>query len=518
MKSFLSRGVLLLLLIVAGLSVSDVARSASSYNKTVRIIAGKADTVELNSPVADVLVANPAVADVGTLRANRLYIVGKSVGDTNVLAYDDRGNQLANITIQVRADDKNLQDTLREFFPNEKVIAHTVKNNIVLSGTVSSPAVANQVRDLTTHFLTDKTQLVDLMKIQAEQQVMLKVRVMEANRTALRELGVTSFIGNPNVNSALNNSTRFALSRGDAPPSLPVTLGGLISGQQAFGTGELAIGSNARALVMSLEGLEQQGLVNTLAEPNLTAINGETAGFLAGGEFPIPSSKDAQGNVVVTLTPFGVSLNFTPTVMDKDRIALHLSTEVSNRDTSDSVTLNGLQIPGLSVRRAETTVELGSGSTLMIAGLLQSNVLHTVEGMPGVQDLPIIGELFKSKSFQRGESELLIMVTPYLVNPYSEPEAVAEKSPPASISPASPPIKDEKPVSPPVKSGSADHVPAPAAQPVRAAQLKPQPQLERVDGSPSAINQSLLDNLGKTYGVSAMDKVGTGGRFGYIVE
>src|SRR3984957_16218042 len=168
MRQILSRGFLLLLLVMAGLSVSDVARSAGSYSKTVQLIAGKADTVELNGAVADVLVANPAVADVGTLRSNRLYIVGKAVGDTNVLAYDEAGNQLANIIVQVRTDDKNLQDSLREFFPDEKISVRTIKNNIVLSGSVSSPSVANQVRDLASRFLTDpKAQtLVDLMKVQ----------------------------------------------------------------------------------------------------------------------------------------------------------------------------------------------------------------------------------------------------------------------------------------------------------------------------------------------------------------
>ena len=261
MKRILSRGLLLLLLVMAGLSVSDVARSAGSYSRTVQLIMGKADTVELSGAVADVLVANPVVADVGTLRSDRLYIVGKSVGDTNVLAYDDKGNQLANIIIQVRADDKNLQATLHEFFPDEKITARTVKNNIVLSGTVSSPGVSNQVRDLAAHFLADKTQLVDLMKVHGEQQVMLKVKVLEVDKSVLKELSATSYFGNPNVNGPLDGHTRFALSRDDRPPSLPVPLGGLISGATAFGTGALAFGSATitRALVTSLEGLETQG-------------------------------------------------------------------------------------------------------------------------------------------------------------------------------------------------------------------------------------------------------------------
>ena len=502
MKRIFSSG-FFLLLILAGLSVSDVARSARNYNKTVQVIAGKADTVELSGAVADVLVANPAIADVGTLRSNRLYIVGKTVGDTNVLAYDENGNQLANITIQVRADDKNLQDTLREFFPDEKITARTIKNNIVLSGNVSSAAVSNQVRDLAAHFLADKTQMVDLMKVRGEQQVMLKVKVLEVDKNVMKELGVTTAF----------KSGDLAATRGTGPWAEPVPLGGLISGQQPFGMGSLILGPKFAMFQTALQGLETQGLVNTLAEPNLTAISGETAGFLAGGEFPIPGSKDAQGNIVIDYKQFGVSLNFTPTVMSKERIALHLSAEVSDRDTADGVTLNGLTVPALTVRRAETTVELGSGNTIMIAGLLKSSTLHSIDGLPGAQDLPIIGQLFKSKSFSRNESELLFIITPYLVDSYAQPDAVAEKDIPLSP-PGSPIMPIEKTA--PVEKVEAIPEKAADVHPMTAMAV-PAPASDTVATLPS-LSRTYMDNLRKVYGDRALEKVGSGTGFGYIVE
>jgi len=522
MKRILARSLVLLLLIAASVSVSDVARSAGSYTKTVQLIAGKADTVELNGAVADVLVANPSIADVGTLRVNRLYIVGKTVGDTNVLAYDDKGNQLADIIVQVRMDDRNLQDSLREFFPDEKITVRTVKNNIVLSGEVSSPAVANQVRDLASRFLADpKGQpLVDLMKVNGEQQVMLKVRVVEASRAVLKELGVqTNYrtLGETNTQeeSTIPNVLGNPLGSGSAVGATAYTNSvGLTT--TAFGSAAVTVG----ALTATLNALEQNGIVNTLAEPNLTAISGETAGFLAGGEFPIPTSRDTAGNVTLDFKQFGVSLNFTPTVMNKQRIALHMSAEVSAQDASAGYSLGGTVIPGLSVRRAETTIELGSGSTLMIAGLIDSSTIHAMNGYPGVENLPVIGELFKSKSFQRNESELLFIVTPYLVNSYAEADAVAEK--PASPKlPGSPAFMRPPVTTVPEKVGSAPVAPV-SAVPMQSAQSQPVQsqgvQSAQTQNNVSPISQSFINNMRNTYGAKIPENVGTGTGFGYIVE
>lgn len=494
MQHIFSKALLLLIAVSIGMSLSVAAQGGRSYDKVVRLTAGKADTVELAGSVADVLVANPAVADVGTLRSNRLYIVGKAIGDTNILAYDSVGNQLANITVRVRMDDKNLQDTLKEFFPDEKISARTVKENVVLSGTVSSPGVSSQVRDLATRFMTDKTQtLVDLMTVRGEQQVMLKVKVVEVKRAALREIGVDTDFRPANLNGPTFNSNDVGRVQ-----TLPFATGAILMGKKGiFGP-----------INTTLRALENQGLLNTLAEPNLTAISGETAGFLAGGEFPVPTGRDSQGNILIEFKQFGVSLNFTPTVLNKDRIALHMSTEVSERDSSTRVVLADVQVDGLRVRRAETTVELGSGSTIMIAGLIKSDTVQALNGWPGAQDLPIIGQLFKSKSFSRNESELLIVVTPYLVDSYAQPDAVAEAQEPAMLE-----KRMEK------FSESAPKKVSEAVAPVQvSAELVPPVRLAQAAGTTSPLSRRLLQNLKKAYGNHVSDKIGSRAAFGYIVD
>ena len=473
MKRIFSKALLLLMVVSIGLSVSVIAYSAKSFNKTVQLISGKADTVDLAGNVADVLVADPSVADVGTLRANRLYIVGRKVGDTNVLAYDDVGNQLANITIHVRIDDKNLQNTLKEFFPNEKITARTVKENIVLSGTVSSPLVSNQVRDIAARFMIDKDHtLVDLMTVKSKQQVMLKVKVIEARRSVLRDLGIETDFRAASTNGLI-------MDTGDVGRALLTP----------FASGTLLVGEKGQfgPLSTTIRALENRGLVNTLAEPTLTAISGETAGFLAGGEYPVPTGRDSSGNVIIEFKQFGVSLNFTPTVLNKDRIVMHMSTEVSEKDSTNGVTLVDVQIDGLRVRRAETTIEMGSGGTLMIAGLLKSDTLHALNGMPGLQDLPILGHLFKSKSFSRNESELVIIVTPYLVDPYMEPNAVAVSDKPVIVS---------SPV-PQVKTATLPEQKLAATRP---------------------LSQHFVENLKKTYGNHLSEKSRFSADFGYIID
>lgn len=511
MKMRIRKAVLTIAVMLA-LGISLAVHAAKSGDRNVRLIIGKADTVELEGAVADVLVANPSIIDVGTLRANRLYVVGRAVGDTNVLAYDSAGNQLADIAVHVRMDDQNIQNTLREFFPDESVNAKTVKDNIILSGTVSSPSVSNQVRELAARFFTEKNQtIVDLMKVRGERQVMLKVKVMEVNRSVLRDLGVeTDLRGGSSVQGS-------GLDIGDVGriKAVPFATGTmLLGGVNALGVAPLTV---------RLRALESNGLVSTLAEPTLTAISGETAGFLAGGEYPVPTGKDAQGNVIIEFKQFGVSLNFTPTVMTKERIALHMSTEVSAKDSSIGVQLSGVQVDGLSVRRAETTVELGSGNTIMIAGLLKSDTVNSMNGMPGVESLPILGQLFKSKSFTRGESELLIIITPYLVDSYADPEAMSdisdaprgsnnnvqktEVSLPASAAAKAAPVTFPK--TPITAMAALKESPKEAARKVEQA-------LPRTAMTP--LSGRLVSNLQKTYGNRAPKSSANRGEFGYLVD
>ena len=397
---------------VATKGAAGPAAPSSDATSALKLSLNKATTVDLPGPVADILVANPAVADVGVLRSDKLYVIGRSVGSTNVLAFDETGGLLSDIAIHVRVDEKTIRDTLRDFFPKEDLSVRTVNEDVVLTGMVSNPNVANQVRDMASRFVdtsTGKT-VVDLMTVKGEQQVMLKVRVLEANRNALREYGVSV---NYKESKTAQSGARY---NGD---------GGIGISEDPFGLGTIFFEDNAGfgPLQMTLQALEEGGLINTLAEPNLTAISGETAGFLAGGEFPVPVGRDQDGNITIEFKKFGVALNFTPVVLSRDRISLHLAAEVSALDQQNGITLVGVDVPGLSVRRAETTVELGSGGSMMIAGLIKSETAHTINGLPGAQDLPILGELFKSKSFQRDETELVVMVTPYLVKPMDKAEA-----------------------------------------------------------------------------------------------
>lgn len=492
MKHLSCRLLFLSLALVLCLGLTPKAESATKLNRTVTLTMGKADTIDLGQAVADVLVANPAIADVGTLRSSRLYIVGKQIGDTNILAFDNEGNQLADIAVRVRVDEKTLRDSLKDFFPNEKIQVSTVRQDIVLRGSVSTPAVANQVRDLASRFVasTDRP-IVDLMTVQGEQQVMLRVRVMEASRGILREYGL---------------DTSIDLDKGAFNGGIATSGAGLVT--SPFATGSLVMNPTGGfgPFSFDLSALERDGLVNTLAEPNLTAISGETAGFLAGGEFPVPVGRDQDGNVTLEFKQFGVALNFTPTVMSSDRISLQLSTEVSAKSTEDGITLVGVTVPGLTVRRAETTVQMASGGTLMIAGLIRSDTLDSISGLPGAKNVPVLGELFKSKSFARNESELVIVVTPYIVKPYGEAYAEepaqreASLAPPVGKKPSAPPVtpKLDKEASVTPVSASAQ-----AARPVTAEER--------------GLSQRFINNLHTVYGNKVPAKAG-GGSYGYIVD
>lgn len=392
--------------------IKDVfASHDAAFRHSVQLTTGKADTIELPKPISDILVASPSIADVGVLRSNRLYVVGREIGDTNILAFDDAGNVLAEISVHVHIDEKTLKDTISKFFPDENIKVKTVGNDIILTGRVSTPAVANKVRDLTNRFSVNADQdIVDLMNVAGEQQVMLKVKIIEADRTMLRELGVDMDLdigSGDNLGGLLNSFSGTGLTAANP-----------------FAQGAIFFANNDDLAQVNFRALERDGLVNTLAEPNLTAISGENAGFLAGGEFPVPTGVDNQGRVQIEFKQFGVSLDFRPIVMSKDRISLQLAAEVSALAQQDSITLGeGVNIPGLTVRRANSTVEMSSGSSLMIAGLIQSETTNALNGLPGISDIPILGDLFKSKSFARNESELLIVVSPYLVTTYAEPVA-----------------------------------------------------------------------------------------------
>jgi len=415
---------------------------------------GKANTVEVPGDVADLLVADPNIADVGVLKSNRIFVVGRNVGDTNVLAFDSAGNTVAEYNVHVRVDEATLVKTLRQYFPNEKIKLETVGNDIILSGNVSSTDSAAKIREVAGRFLVDDTQgLVDMMTIDGVQQVMLKVRILEVNRGRLREVG-----------SNIDYAATAGDTLGDFLTGALDTTGAIgLVGAQQFGTGSLIYQTGSFGpLSLLVQALEEDDVVNTLAEPNLTARSGESASFLAGGEFPVPASVDQNGNVSLEFREFGVSLNFRPMVMSANRIGIQLSTEVSTVDESQAVVLQNVTIPGRQIRRASTSVEMASGGTLMVAGLLSSRDVSGYSGLPGISNVPVIGNLMKSKSFQRSETEVVMIVTPFLVKPMAEKQAEI-----ATVGP---------------------------------------------------LGSAFLDNLSRTYGDRVPDVVTTGLPFGYLID
>lgn len=403
----------------------NMTANVKAGDPTLLITLGKGDVVDVDGPVSDVMVANPDLIDVVALQSNRLYVVGNALGDTNVIVLDAAGDVIKRMNVHVRVDVDVIERTLNDLFPKEKVQVNTVNDQVILRGEVSNPMVASKIRDVVYRFANSENrtyeagdedsifgQVINMMTVKGEQQVMLRVKILELARTALKELGIESSL---NEIGTLSDS-------GDGA-SVFVN-GGTGLTQPAFATATTILDTGIEGLTpfdLTLRALEDRNLVKTLAEPTLATISGQEAGFLAGGEFPLPVVSDDDINV--ELQPFGVALDFVPTLISEQRISLHLRTEVSSIAPENSISIGSpvsINIPGLSIRRADTTVEIASGQTMMIAGLIQSDYVRGLAGLPGIMDTPVIGDLVKSRSFQRNETELVIMVTPVIVKPFTD--------------------------------------------------------------------------------------------------
>ncbi len=402
---------------------------------------GKAEIVTLPDGVSDVLVANPSVIDVQAVQASRLYIVGLNIGDTNIIALDANGDVLKRLDIHVSYDLQAIQSLVDRLFPKENVEIGSIHDQILLTGSVSNPEVAGKISNLVGHYVSDLQDesastdelIANLLEVRGEQQVMLQVKIVEAERNILKELGVETAANDPNE---LAVTTLF----GNTPGSAQTNHGNALSiaGGQGLGLSQDPIGTAGLILDTGLNGigtlgvflnaLEEEDLLNVLAEPNLTAVSGQQAGFLAGGEFPVPTGRDQFGNITIEFREFGVSLNFRPVVLSDQRINLQLNTEVSSLDNSNAVVLADVTVPGLDIRRAETTIEIPSGGSLMIAGLLQSQTTEGLSGLPGISNTPVLGDLISSDSFRREETELVVIVTAYLVEPFAD-KAKSDKMP-----------------------------------------------------------------------------------------
>ena len=418
-------------------SKGDLQSIGAPAPHVVTVTLGKAELIDLPGNVADVLVANSDVVDVQAVQSDRLYLVGLQVGDTNIITLDEKGDVLKKFDVHVSYDIMVIQKLIDDLFPKENIQVGAVHDQILLTGTVSTPGAAAKAVNMVGHYVGDlqdqggsfDSLVANMLEVRGEQQVMLQVKIVEASRTILKELGIETYANDPNELSAttlfggvpLNSTTsrgdqfNFATGAGIALSQDPTGILGGVVDSGLRGVGLLAFELNA---------LEQENLVNILAEPNLTAVSGEQAGFLAGGEFPVPVGRDQVGNLVIEFREFGVSLNFRPQVLSDDRISLQMNTEVSSLDFDNAITLADVQVPGLDVRRAETTVEIASGGSLMIAGLIQSDALENMSGLPGIKDTPILGDLVSSDGFRREETELVVLVTPYLVQPYAEKERI----------------------------------------------------------------------------------------------
>lgn len=435
-------------MLMAGIAIAPLAgipASTATAQSVVRpaqdvvLSIGRGELVNVPGSMADVFIANEGVADVQIKSQRQLYIFGKAGGETTIYASNARGDIIWSANVRVGSNIDSIDQMLALAMPQAKVNVSTMgTNTVLLTGTVAAPEDASEAERLVQAFVGEEANVISRLRMATPLQVNLRVRFAEVSRSLVRDIGanLTSIDGtsgfqigvgtgrtgfaptfSPNTATGTGSAVQVTLPDGtvvDGTTVSPISPGATIAA-----TGKLLGLDLAGALDLA----ERDGLVTTLAQPNLTALSGETANFLAGGEFPIPISQ-GLGTTAIEYRKFGVSLAYTPTVLANGRISIRVLPEVSELSSQGAVTLNGFQIPALTIRRAETTVELGSGQSFMIAGLMSNNAQHSINKAPGVGDVPILGNLFRSRSFQKGETELVIVVTPYLVKPVNDRDIV----------------------------------------------------------------------------------------------
>jgi len=382
---------------------------------------GKSFVIDLPREIKDVLVADPKVANAVVRSTQRAYIIGAAVGQTNIVFFDSAGAQIAAYDIAVKRDLNGVRAALKQSLPNSDILIEGVGDGVVLSGTAASPIEAQQAADIAARLVGGSEKVVNSIAVRGRDQVMLKVTVAEVARNIVKQLGID-----------LTASLAYGTSVVNFNNSNPFTSLGrpLVSGNEVKATLP-----GTSSVTATLRAMETAGVVRTLAEPNLTAISGESATFIAGGEFPVPAgfSCDPVTRVCqtqISFKKFGISLNFTPVVMTEGRISLRVMTEVSELSIDNSITLtqslsgsttNSLTIPSVKTRRAETTLEIPSGGSMAMAGLIAEQTKQAINGLPGLSQLPVLGTLFRSRDYVNNQTELMILVTPYVVR------AVAQK-------------------------------------------------------------------------------------------
>jgi pilus assembly protein CpaC len=427
----------------------DLSGSAS---QSLSIPRGKSAIVELPVDARDVLVSNPAVADAVLRSPRRIYVLGMAAGQTDAVFFDASGRRILSLDIRVDTDTGALQQTINRILPGSRVHVEAMNDSVILTGLVLNAGDSEKAVQIASRFVAKPEQVLNMMTIAGKDQVMLKVRIVEVQRSVIKQLGFnlsavlnqigeTQYILGTTATFGINGSLLGGLSGGykvdttHQPETMaydPVTKAydlPQVDRTNPTATTQSTSGSHGvNQAEATVKAFERVGLVRTLAEPNLTAVSGESAKFLAGGEYPVPTGQDNTGKVTIEFKPFGVGLGFTPIVLSGGRISLKLSTEVSELTSQGAFTLssgsgNTLTVPALTVRRAESTVELPSGGSMMIAGLIQEQTKQNLDSLPGMMNLPVLGTLFRSRDYQSGQTELVILVTAYIVDP-TRPDAL----------------------------------------------------------------------------------------------
>ena len=447
---------------IMGVSLTEPGQS----NRTQHTVLGlnKSTVVELDTAAADIVITNPQIADAVVQTSKRIIFRGVEVGQTNAFVFDKSGNQLLNLEIRVEQDLSALQEMIERYVPDARVNLAAVNDGLVIDGVVDSLSQSDQVLRLASAFMGsdsasgEGSNIVNLMSISANDQVMLEVRIVEMQRNVVKQLGInlSGSAGGGDLAALVQqeffDENGFPILDATGQPvegiasGLPFSVNNNVTSANGYNVAGSALGGlNANtgytnfvgtslqsSVGLAIDALERIGVVRTLAEPNITAVSGESAKFLAGGEFPVPVGQDSVGRITIEFKPFGVGLGFTPVVLSEGNISLKVSTEVSELTSQGAfqgqsvagvdadgnvITAQTITIPALSVRRAESTIELPSGSSMMMAGLIQSRTRQSLDQLPGIKKLPILGALFQSRDFVNEETELVVIVTPYLVDP-----------------------------------------------------------------------------------------------------
>lgn len=404
---------------IAGDVRATAAPVAADGQMNARFLAlgiGKSIVIDLPRDIKDVLIADPKIATAVIRSAQRAYIIGASVGQTNIVFFDASGQQIAAYDIAVKRDLNGLRAALKQTLPNADIQIEGLADGVILTGTAGSPIEAQQAADLAARLVGgDIAKVTNSIAVRGRDQVMLKVTVAEVARSIIKQMGV-------DLSASLSYGTS-AVTFNNANPFTA-------NGQAITSNSIVGKFGSTPSVQATVRAMESAGVVRTLAEPNLTAISGESATFIAGGEFPVPtgvtcqtlaSGASGQCSPSVAFKKFGISLNFTPIVLTEGRISLRVMTEVSEVSNDNSINISGLTVPSVKTRRAETTLEIPSGGSMAMAGLIQDQTKQAINGLPGLSTLPVLGALFRSRDFQNNQTELMVMVTPYIVR------AVAQK-------------------------------------------------------------------------------------------